>query len=73
MRVMPGDTWYCRVKLEDVSIIVDEHVNNGRPVDRLLHPRMHPSEGTYAGLAAHYQAFLPHPPQSPETQDNAAE
>ncbi|NER85344.1 MAG: (2Fe-2S) ferredoxin domain-containing protein, partial [Leptolyngbya sp. SIO1D8] len=27
VRVMPGDTWYCRVKPEDVDIIVDEHLH----------------------------------------------
>ena len=44
VRVMPDQTWYCRVKPEDVSIIATEHINNhnGEPVKRLLHPRFHP-------------------------------
>ncbi|MEM8603788.1 MAG: (2Fe-2S) ferredoxin domain-containing protein [Cyanobacteria bacterium P01_F01_bin.86] len=57
VRVMPGDIWYCRVKSEDVSIIVDEHLQQGKPVERLLHPRIHQTQSAYANLAAQYQAF----------------
>ncbi len=42
VRVLPDDIWYCRVKPEDVPEIVSQHLNQGKPVDRLLHPRMHP-------------------------------
>ncbi|WP_421659144.1 (2Fe-2S) ferredoxin domain-containing protein [Leptothermofonsia sp. ETS-13] len=41
VRVLPDETWYCRVKSEDVSAIVEQHLKQGRPVERLLHPRMH--------------------------------
>ncbi|MBE7381324.1 MAG: (2Fe-2S) ferredoxin domain-containing protein [Leptolyngbya sp. SIO1E4] len=57
VRVMPGDTWYCRVQPEDVDTIVDEHLNGGKPVERLLHPRIHQTHSAYANLAAQYQAF----------------
>ena len=43
VRVLPDDIWYCRVKSEDVTEIVQQHLKDGEPVDRLLHPRIHPS------------------------------
>jgi (2Fe-2S) ferredoxin len=42
VRVLPDEIWYCRVKPEDVPEIVDQHLRQGKPVDRLLHPRFHP-------------------------------
>ncbi|NJP08779.1 MAG: (2Fe-2S) ferredoxin domain-containing protein [Leptolyngbyaceae cyanobacterium RU_5_1] len=42
VRVLPDETWYCRVKPEDVIEIVDHHLWDGKPVERLLHPRFHP-------------------------------
>jgi len=42
VRVLPDDIWYCRVKPEDVVEIVQQHLKDGEPVDRLLHPRLHP-------------------------------
>jgi len=42
VRIIPEETWYCRVKPEDVNQIVEEHLKNGQPVNRLLHPRIHP-------------------------------
>ncbi|MBD2259125.1 NAD(P)H-dependent oxidoreductase subunit E [Pseudanabaena sp. FACHB-2040] len=42
VRVMPDGTWYCRVSPKDVPKIVTEHLENDRPVKRLLHPRFHP-------------------------------
>ena len=42
IRVLPDNIWYCRVKPEDVTEIVQQHLKNGEPVDRLLHPRIHP-------------------------------
>ncbi len=41
VRIIPEETWYCRVKPEDVNQIVEEHLKNGQPVERLLHPRIH--------------------------------
>jgi (2Fe-2S) ferredoxin len=43
VRVLPDETWYCRVKPEDVPLIVEEHLKQNKQVDRLLHPRFHPS------------------------------
>ena len=34
--VSPGDVWYCGVTLEDVLLILDEHLRSGQPVTRLL-------------------------------------
>lgn len=42
VRVMPDNTWYCRVKPENVSQIVQAHLYEGKPVEALLHPRFHP-------------------------------
>ncbi len=42
VRVLPDETWYCRVKVEDVAEIVEQHLKRGKHVDRLLHPRLHP-------------------------------
>lgn len=38
--VYPDGTWYGGVKVEDVDEIIDEHLINGRPVERLLMPFM---------------------------------
>ena len=36
--VYPEGTWYGGVKVEDVPEIVDQHLVNGRPVERLVMP-----------------------------------
>lgn len=46
-RVVPEETWYCRLKPEDVPQIVQEHLHGGQPVTAKLHPRIH----GYAGYA----------------------
>lgn len=56
VKVMPDETWYCQVKPEDVGEIVSQHLQGGKPVQRLLHPRFH----TQFSAAS----FLP--PQIPE-------
>jgi len=49
VRVTPDQTWYCRITPADVSTIVMEHLSapEGKPVQRLLHPRFHPQFGYY--------------------------
>jgi (2Fe-2S) ferredoxin len=42
VRVLPDETWYSRVKPEDVPEIMQQHLKDGEPVARLLHPRFHP-------------------------------
>ncbi len=42
VRVLPDDTWYSRVKPDDVRTIVEQHLKQGKPVTALLHPRFHP-------------------------------
>ncbi|HUZ77362.1 MAG TPA: (2Fe-2S) ferredoxin domain-containing protein [Chloroflexota bacterium] len=37
--VYPENVWYSHLTLEDVPVIVEEHLKNGRPVERL---RYHP-------------------------------
>ncbi|HEY9751405.1 MAG TPA: (2Fe-2S) ferredoxin domain-containing protein [Coleofasciculaceae cyanobacterium] len=42
VHVLPDEVWYCRVKPVDVALICDQHLIMGKPVERLLHPRLHP-------------------------------
>jgi len=42
VRIVPEETWYCQVEPEDVAEIVEQHLQNGQPVERKLHPRIHP-------------------------------
>lgn len=42
VRVLPDETWYCRVQPADVPEIIEQHLLQGKRVDRLLHPRLHP-------------------------------
>ena len=39
--VYPDAVWYSHLSLDDVPVIVEEHLVNGRPVERL---RYHPSK-----------------------------
>ena len=41
VRVTPDEIWYYRVKSEDVSRIIEEHLKNGEPVQEKLNPRIH--------------------------------
>lgn len=41
VRIVPEETWYCRVKPSDVPAIVEEHLKGGKPVEAKLHPRIH--------------------------------
>ena len=45
VRVTPDNVWYCRVRPQDVDAIVEQHIRQGKPVKRLLHPRFHPDYG----------------------------
>ena len=42
VRVAPDNIWYCRVATKaDVLDIVQQHLTQGQPVRRLMHPRIH--------------------------------
>ena len=41
VRIIPEETWYCRVQPSDVPIIVEQHLIGGVPVEDKLHPRIH--------------------------------
>lgn len=47
VRVLPDNTWYCQVRPEDVNTIMAEHIQGNQPVERLLHPRLHPRPDAY--------------------------
>lgn len=42
VQVMPDATWYCQIKPSDVPAIVEQHLLHDRPVEKFLHPRLHP-------------------------------
>lgn len=48
VRVMPDDVWYCRVTAADVPRIIEQHLQNGKPVQDLLHPRFHSQLDAYS-------------------------
>lgn len=48
VRVFPEGSWYCRVRPQDVAEIVQQHLDRGQPIRRLLHPRFHPSQDAYS-------------------------
>ncbi len=41
VRILPEETWYCRVQPSDVPIIVEQHLKGGKRVEAKLHPRIH--------------------------------
>ena len=41
VRVVPEETWYCRVKPTDVPKIAQEHLKGGKPIDEKLNSRIH--------------------------------
>jgi (2Fe-2S) ferredoxin len=41
VRVLPEETWYCRVRASDVPNIVERHLCGGEPVVEKLNPRIH--------------------------------
>ena len=41
VRIIPEETWYCRVQPNDVPLIVEQHLIGGKPVEDKLHPRIH--------------------------------
>lgn len=43
VRVVPEETWYCRLQPEDVPRLVAEHLRDGEPLADRLHPRFHMS------------------------------
>lgn len=53
VRVIPDNVWYCRVRPDDIADILEQHIRQGKPVKRLLHPRFHPD---YNRLLARLQA-----------------
>ncbi|AFY66225.1 2Fe-2S ferredoxin [Geitlerinema sp. PCC 7407] len=41
VRVVPDRVWYCRVTIDDVSRIIEEHLKSDNPIKDLMHPRFH--------------------------------
>ena len=48
VRIAPDNIWYCRVYPKDVKGIIENHIQNNQPVQRLLHPRFHPRYDAYS-------------------------
>ncbi len=45
VQIIPDRTYYCRVGVDDVPLIVEQHLQQNQPVETLLHPRFHPRFG----------------------------
>lgn len=41
VRILPEETWYCRVKPTDVPVIVEQHLKGGKQVEEKLNCRIH--------------------------------
>jgi (2Fe-2S) ferredoxin len=41
VRVLPDEVWYNRVQPEEVSAVVDRHLQVGIPVRAMLYPKFH--------------------------------
>lgn len=41
VRVVTDETWYCRVSVDDVPAIVEQHLIGKKPVEAKLNPRIH--------------------------------
>lgn len=39
--VLPEGVWYWRVRAEEVSLIIEQHLRSSRPVTFLLYPKFH--------------------------------
>ncbi|MEM6251879.1 MAG: (2Fe-2S) ferredoxin domain-containing protein [Cyanobacteria bacterium P01_D01_bin.156] len=66
VRVSPDNVWYCRVRPQDVDTIMEQHIQNGKPVKQLLHPRFHPD---YGHLLDRLKAAQSDSPPSESTSD----
>ncbi len=54
VRVMPDETWYCRIQPSHIPEIVQQHLRDNQPVQSLLHPRFHPHPDAYGHSCGHY-------------------
>ena len=41
VRIVPEETWYYRVQPGDVSLIVEQHLKEGKRIETKLNPRIH--------------------------------
>ena len=41
VRIVPEETWYCRIQPSDVPLIVEQHLKGGKRIEAKLHPRIH--------------------------------
>ncbi|HBE18811.1 MAG TPA: 2Fe-2S ferredoxin [Cyanobacteria bacterium UBA11149] len=41
VRIVPEETWYCRIKPSDVPEIVAQHLVGGSRIEAKLNPRIH--------------------------------
>jgi (2Fe-2S) ferredoxin len=40
--VLPEEIWYWRVQPDEVTTIIDRHLNHGIPIKSMLYPKFHP-------------------------------
>lgn len=68
VRVAPDNVWYCRVRPRDVDVIIEQHIHQGKPIKRLLHPRFHPDYSRLMARLSEQQAE-----QQAEQQDSPSD
>jgi (2Fe-2S) ferredoxin len=35
--VLPEEIWYCRVQIDEVSVVIERHLKGGKPVKGMLY------------------------------------
>ncbi|MEM7554168.1 MAG: (2Fe-2S) ferredoxin domain-containing protein [Cyanobacteria bacterium P01_A01_bin.84] len=40
--VLPDEVWYCSVRLNEVPLVIEQHLLNGKVVPKMLYPKFHP-------------------------------
>jgi (2Fe-2S) ferredoxin len=42
VRVIPDEVWYCRVRPDEVSALVERHLKGGKAIAAMLYRKFHP-------------------------------
>lgn len=42
VRVIPDEVWYCRVRPDEVSAVVERHLKGGKAISAMLYRKFHP-------------------------------
>ena len=42
VRVIPDEVWYCRVRPDEVPVLVERHLKGGKAIAAMLYRKFHP-------------------------------